>query len=224
MTAAYAIGCAVSAVPIRDESAKQFLVEMLSLELWHLERMAFLAATCADRIPRSRWTIHVGAALERRFDAAMVRRWERANALARAAELTAAEADALWGAGAEGVRRIHAVAVGGWTERILIQEWIDYATTASDPTTPPPAAARSHSTGRACAPISPIPPEMTAAAPTALDRSCPPASPPPGTQAQSLPPRSGMARSVGPQPSSTEATSAPQEAEPEYPSDTGRGP
>src|SRR5690606_35218196 len=149
------------AVPVGDELATRWCVEMLSLELWHLERMTFLAASCADRIPRSRWTIHVGPALERRFEKALLRRWDRINALARAAALTQTEADALWGAGAEGVRQIHAVAVSSWTERTLIQEWIDYTTATS-----PSGAANSHPTTRACAPITPNPAAMTEAAST----------------------------------------------------------
>lgn len=227
MTAVDAPSVAVSAEPVREEAATRLLVELLSLELWHLERMAFLAATCADRIPRSRWTIHVGAALEQCFDDAMVRRWERVEALARAADLTAAEADALWGAGAEGVRQIHAVAIRGWTEQTLTQEWTYYASSALAHAIPTSATARADTAGM-CTPIVPPPPpqQMIETARMALSRTssprCGPSRPHPRLPQNDTPRSAGShmpsASTAGAQEDGSTAT------EPERPTDTGSGP
>lgn len=225
LTPAYATGSAANAVPVRDESATRLFIEVLSLELWHLERMAFLAATCADRIPRSRWRIHVGVALEQRFEEAMARRWERVDALARAADLTAAEADALWGAGAEGVHRIHAVAMRGWSEQTLTQEWIDYASSALVPAIPTSAAAHADA-ARVSAPIVPPPQQMVATARMELSRTsllrCETSRPHP------RPPQNVTARSAGTHTSSASTTGAPEEAstatEAECATDNGPGP
>ncbi|TLG01747.1 hypothetical protein FEK35_23075 [Nocardia cyriacigeorgica] len=225
MTAVNAPTCAVSAVPVRDEAATRLFVEVLSLELWHLERMAFLAATCADRIPRSRWTIHVGVALEQCFDEAMVRRWERVNALARAADLTAAEADALWGAGAEGVRRIHAVAMRGWTEQTLTQEWINYASSTQGPAIPSSAATRANA-ARVCAPIAPPPQQMIATARMELSRTSSPRGE--TSRPHQRPPQNDTARSAGKHMPSPPPTGAPNDdssaTEAEYATDRGPGP
>ncbi|MBF6397826.1 hypothetical protein IU438_18720 [Nocardia cyriacigeorgica] len=222
---AYATGSAANVVPVPDESATRLFVEVLSLELWHLERMAFLAATCADRIPRSRWRIHVGVALEQRFEEAMVRRWERVEALARAADLTAAEADALWDAGAEGVRRVHAVAVRGWTEQTLTQEWINYASNVLVPAIPTPATARAD-TARVCAPIVPPPQQMIATARMELSRTSSPRCE--TSRPHPRPPQNVTARSAGTHMPSASTTGAPEDdstaTEAERATDTGPGP
>ncbi|WP_281920286.1 hypothetical protein [Nocardia cyriacigeorgica] len=222
---AYATGSAANVVPVRDESATRLFVEVLSLELWHLERMAFLAAACADRIPRSQWRIHVGVALEQRFEEAMVRRWERVEALARAADLTAAEADVLWGAGAEGVHRIHAVAMRGWTEQTLTQEWINYASSALVPALPTSAAARADA-ARVRAPIVPPPQQMVATARMELSRTSSPRCE--TSRPHPRPPQNETARSAGTHTSSASTTSAPEDdstaTEAERRTDNGPGP
>ncbi|MBF6320383.1 hypothetical protein IU453_26895 [Nocardia cyriacigeorgica] len=163
-------GSPVSVVPVRDVVSHQFYVEMLSVDLWHLERMAGLAAARADRIVTGRWSIRTDPDAEGRFAEAMSRRWERVNALARAAELTDSEAERLWGAGADGIRHFHAGAVGTWTEATLIHAWSDYAHSPPDLAIPPYVPAPG-ADAQASTPTAPTPQEMIAAASAALQSS-----------------------------------------------------
>ncbi|MBF6326617.1 hypothetical protein IU451_29395 [Nocardia cyriacigeorgica] len=165
-------GSPVSAVPVRDGVSQQFYVEMLSVDLWHLERMAGLAAASADRIATGRWSISTDPGAEgRRFAEAMARRWERVNALARAAELTDSEAQTLWGAGADGIRHFHAGAVSTWTEATLVQAWSDYAHSTPDLAIPPYVPAGAGAGAQESAPTVPTPQQMIAAASAALRSS-----------------------------------------------------
>ncbi|WP_130915487.1 hypothetical protein [Nocardia cyriacigeorgica] len=158
----------VSVVPVRDAVSQQFYVEMLSVDLWHLERMASLAAARADRIATGRWSITTDPDAEGRFAEAMTRRWERANVLARVAELTDSEAESLWGAGADGVRRFHASTLNTSTEATLAQSWGDYAHSTPDLAIPPYVLADHDAGGQASTPTAPTPQEMIAAASAAL--------------------------------------------------------
>ncbi|MBF6439689.1 hypothetical protein [Nocardia cyriacigeorgica] len=158
----------VSAVPVRDLQSQQFYLEMLDLDVWHLELMAGLAAARADRIATGRWTTGTDPDAERQFAEAMARRWERVNALAHAAELTDSEADNLWGAGADGIRRFHAGALNTWTEATLAQAWSDYAHSTPDLAIPPYVPTDPRAVTQAGSPIAPTPQEMIAAASAAL--------------------------------------------------------
>lgn len=161
-------GSPVSVVPVRDAVSQQFYVEMLSVDLWHLERMAGLAAARADRIATGRWSIGADPGAEGRFAEAMARRWERVNALAHAAELTDSEAETLWGVGADGIRRFHANALNTSNEAALAQSWSDYAHSTPDLAIPPYVPA-DHSAGtQPSTPTAPAPQEMIAAASAAL--------------------------------------------------------
>ncbi|WP_280453488.1 hypothetical protein [Nocardia cyriacigeorgica] len=158
----------VSAVPVRDGASQQFYLEMLDLDVWHLERMAGVAAARAVRIATGRWSIGTDPDAEGRFAEAMARRWERVNALAHAAELTDTEADNLWGAGADGIRRFHAGALNTWTEATLAQAWSDYAHSTPDLAIPPYVPTDPRAVTQAGSPIAPTPQEMIAAASAAL--------------------------------------------------------
>ncbi|WP_280203123.1 hypothetical protein [Nocardia cyriacigeorgica] len=158
----------VSVVPVRDAVSQQFYVEMLSVDLWHLERMASLAAARADRIATGRWSTGTDPDAEGQFAEAMTRRWERANVLARAAELTDSEAENMWGAGADGVRRFHAGALHTWTEATLAQAWSDYAHSTPDLAIPPYVPTDAGTGTPTSASIAPTPQEMIDAATTAL--------------------------------------------------------
>ncbi|MBF6427870.1 hypothetical protein [Nocardia cyriacigeorgica] len=164
-------GSPVSVVPVRDAVSQQFYVEMLSVDLWHLERMAGLAAARTDRLATGRWSISTDPDAEGRFAEAMARRWERVNALARAAELTDSEAERLWGAGADGIRHFHAGAVGTWTEASLMQAWSDYAHSTPDLAIPPYVPAAPGADAQASTPTAPTPQQMIAAASAALRSS-----------------------------------------------------
>ncbi|WP_280215826.1 hypothetical protein [Nocardia cyriacigeorgica] len=153
-----------TAVPVRDDVRAAFYVEMLGVDVWDLERMAALAAARANRIETGRWSVGTDPLAEQRFAANMARRWERVNVLARAAELTPAEADAMWGASAEGVRRAHAAGVGSYDELFLVQQWSAYATPGEVlaippyvPTTPDPGTAPDAATV-----VAPTPEQMIA--------------------------------------------------------------
>ncbi|TLG01730.1 hypothetical protein FEK35_23830 [Nocardia cyriacigeorgica] len=164
-------GSPVSVVPVRDAVSHQFYVEMLSVDLWHLERMAGLAAARADRLATGRWSISTDPDAEGRFAEAMARRWERVNALARAAELTDSEAETLWGAGADGIRHFHAGAVSTWTEATLVQAWSDYADSTPDLAIPPYVPVAPGAGAQASTPTAPTPQQMIAAASAALRSS-----------------------------------------------------
>ncbi|WP_280183753.1 hypothetical protein [Nocardia cyriacigeorgica] len=161
-------GSPVSVVPVRDGVSQRFYVEMLSVDLWHLERMAGLAAARADRLATGRWSISTDPDAEGRFAEAMARRWERVNALAHAAELTDSEAETLWGAGADGIRHFHAGAVSTWTEATLIQAWSDYAHSPPDLAIPPYVPAAPRANAQESTPTAPTPQQMIAAASAAL--------------------------------------------------------
>ncbi|MEU7765047.1 hypothetical protein AB0B25_07985 [Nocardia sp. NPDC049190] len=123
--------------PSRDNAAQDFYVDMLSLDMWHLERMAAISAARADRIATGRWsfgTNHAAAAL---FTKNMQLYHERVTVLAHAAQITTTEADLLWGAGVEGERRQQAVHLETYDELALGNEWNSYATARSDLAVPP---------------------------------------------------------------------------------------
>ncbi|WP_329410758.1 hypothetical protein OG563_00305 [Nocardia vinacea] len=123
--------------PARDNAAQDFYVDMLSLDLWHLERMAGLSAARADRIATGRWTFGTNPIAAAQFTQNMQLYHERVTALAHAAQITATEADLLWGSGADSDRRNHAVHLETYDELPLVNEWNTYATARSDLAVPP---------------------------------------------------------------------------------------
>ncbi|MET8779012.1 hypothetical protein ABZV58_28750 [Nocardia sp. NPDC004654] len=123
--------------PARDNAAQQMYVDMLGLDLWHLERMASLSAARADRIATGRWSFGTDPLAEQRFARNMAARHQRVTALAHAAEITPAEAETLWGASAEGARRAHAVFVETYDELSVVAEWNSYAIASPDLAIPP---------------------------------------------------------------------------------------
>ncbi|MFF0528695.1 hypothetical protein ACFYT3_09910 [Nocardia amikacinitolerans] len=123
--------------PARDNAAQQMYVDMLGLDLWHLERMASLSAARADRIATGRWSFGADPLAEQRFARNMTARHQRVTALAHAAEITPAEAETLWGADAEGARRAHAVFVETYDELSVVAEWNSYAIASPDLAIPP---------------------------------------------------------------------------------------
>ncbi|WP_280503274.1 hypothetical protein [Nocardia farcinica] len=152
--------------PARDDAAAGFYVDMLVVDLWRLERMAAVAAARNERIATGRYSFGADPLAESRFAANMDLYHQRVTALATAARITVAEAEELWGSGAEPVRRQHAIGLHGGDELALIQEWNSYArpTTelASPPYIPPNPAAGAPSSDMPVHP--PIPQQMIAAA------------------------------------------------------------
>ncbi|WP_433678324.1 hypothetical protein [Nocardia sp. CA-119907] len=131
------VDAGVQANPSRDDAAQDFYLDMLHLDLWHLERMAAIAAARADRIATGRWSFGANPLAAAQFTQNMQLYHQRVTALAHAAEITTGEADQLWGADAEGSRRRHAVHLETYDELGLVNEWNSYATTRSDLAIPP---------------------------------------------------------------------------------------
>ncbi|SUE28931.1 Uncharacterised protein [Nocardia farcinica] len=156
--------------PTRDDAAQSFYLDMLTLDLWHLERMAGLAAARADRIATGRWSVDTPAQASAVFDRNMALYHQRVTALAHAAGITAPEAELLWGGGGEPVRREQARHLDAYDELTLVQEWNYYATERGDLPIPPyipdvPATDASHRTESV---TPPTPQQMIAAAEAAL--------------------------------------------------------
>ncbi|WP_327097024.1 hypothetical protein OIE68_45395 [Nocardia vinacea] len=123
--------------PVRDNTAQDFYIDMLSLDLWHLERMAGLSAARADRIATGRWSFATNPIAAAQFAQNMQLYHSRVTALAHAAQITTAEADELWGPVAEGARREHAVNLATYDELTLVNEWNSYASVRTDLAIPP---------------------------------------------------------------------------------------
>lgn len=124
-------------MPVRDSAAEAFFLDMLSLDLWHLERMAALAAARTDRIVTGRWSFGARPGAVAGFTQNMVLYHQRTTALTHAARITAEEAEQLWGAAAEGARRAHAVQLASYDELTLVHEWNYYALPRADLAVPP---------------------------------------------------------------------------------------
>ncbi|WP_157184046.1 hypothetical protein [Nocardia takedensis] len=156
--------------PARDDAARGFYLDMLSVDLWRLERMAAVTAEREDRIATGRYSFGLDSPTGARFAANMTLFHQRAATLAAAAGISPAEAEELWGAGAETMRRQHARHLAGHTELDLIQEWQTYARPTGEPATPgyvPHDPATGIPTATATA-APPGPRQMIAAAQTSL--------------------------------------------------------
>lgn len=156
--------------PVRDNAAQDFYVDMLSLDLWHLERMAGLSAARADRVATGRWSFGTDPIAAARFAQNMRLYHERVTALAHAAQITATEADELWGPVAEGVRRQLVVNLATYDELTLVNEWNSYATVRADLAIPPyvPADPDTGTPVAGARVIPPTPHQMIAAATASL--------------------------------------------------------
>ncbi|MFC8529188.1 hypothetical protein [Nocardia sp. NPDC057227] len=146
---------ATAALPARADPRQAFCMDMLSLDLWHLQRMAAVAAARAGGQAEGRWSLGAQPRAELRFGQNMSLHRRRVTALARAAEITPAEGDRLWGPGAEGARRAHAQRLTGYDELSVAHEWNYYAQSRTDLTVPPYAANDPATAPRAAVPPSP---------------------------------------------------------------------
>ncbi|MEV0027911.1 hypothetical protein [Nocardia sp. NPDC050793] len=156
--------------PARDNAAQEMYVDMLGLDLWHLERMASLAAARSDRIATGRWSFGANPIAEQRFADNMQLRHQRVTALAHAAEITPAEAETLWGASAEGARRAHAVFIETHNELSVVAEWNSYAIASPDLAIPPylPADSATDTPTAGAHALPPTPQQMINAASASL--------------------------------------------------------
>lgn len=124
-------------MPWRDDAAQSFFMDMLGLDLWHLERMAALAAERGDRIATGRWSYGTNPMSETQFAQNMALRHKRVVALAHAAQITDGEAAALWGDAAEPYRRDHAVRLEIRDELSVAQAWHSYSKLSTESAVPP---------------------------------------------------------------------------------------
>ncbi|MEU2258114.1 hypothetical protein ABZ540_33630 [Nocardia xishanensis] len=162
------IRSAIRHAPPRDNAAQEMWVDMLGLDLWHLERMASLAAARSDRIATGRWSFGINPIVEQRFADNMQARHQRVTALAHAAEITPAEAETLWGSSAEGARRAHAVFIETYDELSVVAEWDTYATASPDLAIPPYLPGNSTTATTAGEALPPTPQQMINAASASL--------------------------------------------------------
>ncbi|WP_405180793.1 hypothetical protein OG225_06225 [Nocardia sp. NBC_01377] len=124
-------------MPWRDEAAQGFFVDMLGLDLWHLDRMAALVAERADRIATGRWSYGSDPIGEKQFAANMDLRYQRVVALTHAAAITETEAGLLWGDSAEPYRREHAVWLENRDELGVVAAWNSYTKPSTELKIPP---------------------------------------------------------------------------------------
>ncbi|WP_433664657.1 hypothetical protein ACQPW1_22455 [Nocardia sp. CA-128927] len=123
-------------VPLPNE-ASSFLVDMLRVELAHLQRMAMLAAAVQDRIVTGRSTIPLDPAAWAHMQANMAVKYQRATALANAAGLTAAEGRHLWDLDSPTWEHMHASTVATYSEAQLVAQWRTVARPSPEMPLPP---------------------------------------------------------------------------------------
>ncbi|MFF3224094.1 hypothetical protein ACFYV7_14980 [Nocardia suismassiliense] len=111
--------------------------DMLTVEMWDLERMVSLEALRRDRIETGRWPFGNNPLAVWKFAENTHRQYQRVNALAAAVGITATEAATMWGATAESLRRLHAVTIERLDELSVVAEWSRYAMASPKPARPP---------------------------------------------------------------------------------------
>ncbi|MFD3706155.1 hypothetical protein ACFWUP_23700 [Nocardia sp. NPDC058658] len=109
---------------------QEFYVDMLEVELWHLECMAGLHVARDDRIRTGHWMFGEDPDTERCFVEQMTARWTQVAAFAAAAQITHSEGQHLWGSSIDGLRRVQAVTICAMTDQQLAEQWYAYATPA----------------------------------------------------------------------------------------------
>ncbi|GAA5104803.1 hypothetical protein [Nocardia iowensis] len=123
--------------PGRGDSIEAMCHDMLEVELWDLERMVSLEALRRDRIKTGRWNFGNNPLAVWKFAENTHRQFQRVNALAAGARITATEAATLWSATAEGLRRLHTVTIERLDELSVVAEWSRYAIASPKPARPP---------------------------------------------------------------------------------------
>ncbi|MFD4429810.1 hypothetical protein [Nocardia sp. NPDC058497] len=157
---------AVRQHPDRATGSQEFFLEMLEVDLWHLERMAAMDADRTHRLATGRWSFTDDPATQRQFYENMHMRQQRVQILAAAAQVTATEGQQLWGASVEGIRRVHTVAIAALDDATLAREWNGYA--AADPgLRVPPYVPQDPITGAPTSPPLAMPPPPSAMITTA---------------------------------------------------------
>ncbi|MEV0766256.1 hypothetical protein [Nocardia sp. NPDC050435] len=148
-------------------SAQQFLVDMMNLDLWNLQRMAFLVAAYQDRVATGRSSITFTPQQRQQFGETMRAHWTKATRLAQAAGITAAEAEQSWGVGSNGWHALHRSYVSAHDEAGLVAEMRRYLR-AEHVTTLPPGVAAEDPGSTPGAPSVPTPEDLVADAYAAI--------------------------------------------------------
>ncbi|MGW6332181.1 hypothetical protein [Nocardia rhamnosiphila] len=121
----------------RTGQMQEFYLDMLGLDLWHLERMASLQVTRAHRAALGHHELHSGPMALRAFGDNMAIRSQRVTALAHTLQVAQTEAAALWGPGATSMRYWHAAAHQHASDLDLAAEWHTYSRPTAELATPP---------------------------------------------------------------------------------------
>ncbi|WP_067891625.1 hypothetical protein [Nocardia vaccinii] len=148
----------------------EFFTDMLTVDMFHLERIAMLTAARQHRLDAGGYGFgpapDVSAAVERNMSLLHL----RITALAAAAELTAAEGDRFWNTQPEHWRHLARVTVHTMNDLELEHTWRSYAFADTDPAVPPyiPVDPRTNLPIGVAHTIPPTPTELISMATTAL--------------------------------------------------------
>ncbi|MCU1644023.1 MAG: hypothetical protein JWN03_4298 [Nocardia sp.] len=125
-------------VPEEPSEAKQFYLDMLSVDLWNLQRMAFVAAARDLRLTDIGYQFGRDPIAGREYQRNMDLLHTRISTLADAAAITVHDAENLWGTGqTEDVRRLAAATVNGWDDLAVEFAWRHYSKPNPDGALPP---------------------------------------------------------------------------------------
>ncbi|MEV6096200.1 hypothetical protein [Nocardia sp. NPDC051981] len=118
--------------------AKQFYLDMLSVDVWNLQRMAYVAAARELRETEGSYEFGTAPFARAEYQHNMQLLHLRVRALADAAQLTHADAEKLWGAAENAdLQQVTAVAVNSWDNLTLEFAWRQYTQPNPASTVPP---------------------------------------------------------------------------------------
>lgn len=125
-------------VPEEPSEAKQFYLDMLSVDLWNLQRMAFVAAAREIRLSDTGYQFGRDPVAGRDYQRNMELLHTRISALAEAAEITVHDAERLWGtAQTADSRHMAAATINGWDDLAVEFAWRHYSRPNPDAALPP---------------------------------------------------------------------------------------
>lgn len=133
--------------------SKQFYHDMLSVDLWNLERMAFVAAARQTRLERGTYAFGADPITQASYRRNMTRLHQRVSALADAAEIDTRDVETLWGSSdAIYLRQVTGAALNGWDDLTVESAWRKYSIPSIDAEIPSyipidPATGRPHRHG-----------------------------------------------------------------------------
>ncbi|MRH92944.1 hypothetical protein GFY24_36940 [Nocardia sp. SYP-A9097] len=118
--------------------AKQFYLDMLSVDLWNLQRMAFVVAARETRLAEGGYGFGADPVAGAAYRRNMAHLHTRISALADAAEITARDAEKLWdSAEVDDLRHVTAAVVNRWDDLTVESTWRRYTRADFDAALPP---------------------------------------------------------------------------------------